>query len=180
MRGGRLAKRQWRQLRKLSETVCQQWQEPDSGIWEIRSAPRHNMHSKVMCWRALDNLLTMHAHGHLSVPVDRLQAVRDTIGEAIEREGYNEEAQSYVQAFGNRMPDASLLRLPGTRSGQGHVQDSAQGFRVGPWMLQGLTGQWHLPDDARHGQSAFGCSLWWPTRPTRHREAIRERCRFPR
>jgi hypothetical protein len=34
-----------------------------------------------------------------------------TLGEVIEAEGYSDEVQSYGQAFGNRMADASLWRL---------------------------------------------------------------------
>ena len=28
--------------------------EPDRGIWEMRGEPRHFVHSKAMCWSALD------------------------------------------------------------------------------------------------------------------------------
>jgi GH15 family glucan-1,4-alpha-glucosidase len=165
IRGGRLAKRQWRQLRELSGTICKHWQEPDSGIWEIRSAPRHNVHSKVMCWRALDNLLTMHANGHLAVPVDRLRAVHDAIGEVIETEGYSDAVQSYVQAFGNRMPDASLLRLPA----QGYIDAAAPRMQSTYIYLKAKlrqNGLWYRyctdgSDGLPSGEGTFGiCSFW--------------------
>ena len=34
--------------------VAARWREPDHGIWEIRDRPRHHVHSKVMCWLAVE------------------------------------------------------------------------------------------------------------------------------
>src|SRR5690606_12892650 len=46
-----------RMLAGFGEVVCRQWQEPDSGIWEIRGPRRQYTFSKVMCWTAMDRLL---------------------------------------------------------------------------------------------------------------------------
>ena len=43
-----------RALAEVADFVARIWRQPDSGIWEVRSAPRHFTHSKVMCWVALD------------------------------------------------------------------------------------------------------------------------------
>lgn len=112
MRGGRLARRQVQSLSELGEVVCEAWQQPDDGIWEARSGAQHHTFSKVMCWRTLDGLLTMHEHGHLEVPAKRFGQVRDQIQAAVEERGYSKEIESYVQAFGNQAADASLLLLP--------------------------------------------------------------------
>lgn len=112
MSGGELARGQLKRLVQLGQRVIELWRQPDDGIWEFRSDRRHYVHSKVMCWRALDNLLTMHEHGHVEVPVERFRRERDRIRDDIETNGFDESCGSYVQAYGSPIADASLLMLP--------------------------------------------------------------------
>jgi GH15 family glucan-1,4-alpha-glucosidase len=51
--GGELTDSNWRFLAGLVDIVCNRWQKPDQGIWEIRDEPRHFTHSKANCWLAL-------------------------------------------------------------------------------------------------------------------------------
>src|SRR5215471_18240168 len=44
----------WVHLAQLIEWVCENWQRPDAGIWEIRGGPREFLYSRVMCWVAID------------------------------------------------------------------------------------------------------------------------------
>jgi hypothetical protein len=44
----------WRFLVDLVDRAAEAWAEPDRGRWEWRGEPRHFVHSKVMCWAALD------------------------------------------------------------------------------------------------------------------------------
>lgn len=111
-RRGRLDRTTARLLVGLGKTVCRRWQEPDEGIWEIRSAPRHHTYSKAMCWVALDRLIRLHEAGRIRAPVDRFRRARDAIRESVESDGYDPEVGSYVTAFGSDEVDASLLLLP--------------------------------------------------------------------
>ena len=45
---------EWRFLRGLVEAARSLWEKPDQGLWEMRGPPRHFVHSKVMCWVALE------------------------------------------------------------------------------------------------------------------------------
>ena len=96
----------------LGRTVCDRWQEPDEGIWEVRSGRFHHTHSKVLCWVALDRLLRLHALRHLDVPVARFRQTAEAIRAAVESEGWNERLGSYTATFGGDTVDASLLVLP--------------------------------------------------------------------
>ena len=49
-KGGRLELDEAKLLIGFGHTVCKQWRDPDSGIWEIRGPKRHYTFSKVMCW----------------------------------------------------------------------------------------------------------------------------------
>lgn len=110
-RGGTLDHFEEKMLVSLGDKVARSWRDPDEGIWEIRSGRHHHTHSKMMCWVALDRLVRLHEHGHVNVPVESLAEERSAIREAIERNGFNEELNSYVSEFGGEVVDASLLLM---------------------------------------------------------------------
>ena len=109
--GGTLARDERRLLVGFGRIVCETWREPDSGIWEVPGARRHYVHSKLMCWSALDTLLKMHEAGCLRVPFDQFVNERTALREAIETQGFvaGTGGGSYVGAFGEDWADASLL-----------------------------------------------------------------------
>jgi GH15 family glucan-1,4-alpha-glucosidase len=88
------------------------WREPDEGIWEIRGARRHFTHSKVMAWVALDRGVSNVELFGLPGDVAKWRSLRKEIHAEICREGFNTEVNSFVQYYGSREPDASLLMLP--------------------------------------------------------------------
>jgi GH15 family glucan-1,4-alpha-glucosidase len=102
----------WRFLTELVDTVARRWRDKDCGIWETRGELRHFVHSKVMCWAAVDMGLKLARECSLEAPTDRWTAVRDDIRAAVEDQGYDHEAGTFVQAFGTKHLDAALLRLP--------------------------------------------------------------------
>jgi GH15 family glucan-1,4-alpha-glucosidase len=111
-RGGYLDADSRRMLIGLGRTVAKRWREPDDGIWEARSARLQHTHSKVLCWVALDRLVTMHERGWLRLPTDQFRTDRDLIRSEIEARGYNEQLESYTSVFEGNELDASLLTLP--------------------------------------------------------------------
>jgi GH15 family glucan-1,4-alpha-glucosidase len=96
----------------LGHTVCDRWREPDEGIWEGRSGRHHHTHSKVLCWVALDRLVTLHEASGARFDVERFRRERDAIRQAVEERGYNPALRSYTQLFDGDTVDASLLTLP--------------------------------------------------------------------
>ncbi|MFL5866601.1 MAG: glycoside hydrolase family 15 protein [Thermoleophilaceae bacterium] len=104
----------WRFLVALVESVLERWRQPDAGIWEWRGEPKHFVHSKAMCWAAVDRGLALAKDCMRKAPERRWKAARDEIRDAIASRGYDEERGVFVQAFGERDLDAALLRLPTT------------------------------------------------------------------
>ena len=102
----------WRFLLDLIDTAAERWQEPDRGLWEIRGEPQHFVHSKVMCWSALNRGIALAERCMRQAPVKRWEKVRDEIWAAVESEGYDDERGVFVQAFGKETLDAALLLLP--------------------------------------------------------------------
>jgi GH15 family glucan-1,4-alpha-glucosidase len=102
----------WTHLRRLADYVCDHWHLPDEGIWEVRGGRRQFVYSKLMCWVALDRAIRL--ADKRSFPADRLRwlATRDQIYEDIMDRGWNEELQSFVQAYDDDTLDASNLLMP--------------------------------------------------------------------
>ena len=99
-------------LADLADTAAARWQEEDQGIWEIRGAPRHFLYSKLMCWVALDRAIALAERLDALDRVDRWQATRDEIADAIMTRGWNEQVGAFTQSFGSHELDASNLMMP--------------------------------------------------------------------
>ena len=108
-RGATLDRDGRRLLRRLTEIVCERWQEPDAGIWEKRGGDRQHVHGKVMAWSALDSALRIADRGHIEVDRPRLEKTRSEIKEAILTRGFDASRNTFVAIFDEEEVDASLL-----------------------------------------------------------------------
>jgi GH15 family glucan-1,4-alpha-glucosidase len=104
----------WRFICDLADAAAQRWDEPDAGIWELRDRPDHFVHSKVMCWAALDRALALAEECMRRGPVQRWKRERDRIARAVERHGYDRGRRTFRRAFGSDDVDGALLLLPHT------------------------------------------------------------------
>lgn len=102
----------WELQRALVEHLETVWDRPDEGIWEVRGKSRHFTHSKVMAWVALDRMIRGVEDFGLDGPIGRWRPLRQTIREDILRRGFSPELNSFVQSYGSKCLDASLLLLP--------------------------------------------------------------------
>ncbi|TCS39379.1 GH15 family glucan-1,4-alpha-glucosidase [Paucimonas lemoignei] len=110
--GNEVDLRYWEFLTDVVNGACRHWAEPDYGIWEFRGEPRHHVHSKAMCWRAVKQGIAIAEGCGLPAPLDDWQSTCDQIRQAIDSQGYDRESGTFVQAFGNTHLDSSLLLLP--------------------------------------------------------------------
>ncbi len=88
------------------------WEQPDEGMWEVRGGRRHFTHSKVMAWVAFDRAVRSVEEFGMSGPVERWGALRDRVHAEVCRNGFDAELASFVQSYGSKELDASLLLLP--------------------------------------------------------------------
>jgi GH15 family glucan-1,4-alpha-glucosidase len=88
------------------------WREPDEGIWEVRGPRQHFTHSKVMAWVAFDRAVKAVEQLGISGELDRWRAIREAIHSDVCRRGFDDELGSFVQSYGSKALDASLLLLP--------------------------------------------------------------------
>jgi GH15 family glucan-1,4-alpha-glucosidase len=102
----------WVKIRTRLEWICDNWQLPDAGIWEMRNRHQHFVYSKVMNWVALDRGIRL--ADKRALPADRAKWMRerDLIYEEVMTKGWNEKRRAFTQFYGSEDLDASLLIMP--------------------------------------------------------------------
>ena len=151
-------------LARVADLVCDLWRRPDYGIWEVRSAPQHFTHSKVMCWVALDRAIRLAEEQDLpSRHVARWKREAAAIQEFVETRCWSERRGSYTRAAGTEDLDASLLMLSTVQYGdsagrrmQGTIDAIMRELRHGPFVYR------YLGDDGLPGSEGcfLNCSFW--------------------
>jgi GH15 family glucan-1,4-alpha-glucosidase len=102
----------WRLERALVDFLESDWDRPDTGIWEVRGPRRHFTHSKMMAWVAMDRAVKAVEQFGLQGPVDRWRRLRDAIHAQVCERGFDAELGAFVQFYGSKLLDASLLMMP--------------------------------------------------------------------
>ncbi|MEU2466683.1 glycoside hydrolase family 15 protein [Streptomyces sp. NPDC012486] len=97
---------------RLIEHLTQRWQEPDEGIWEIRGARRHFVHSKVMAWVAIDRTIRLAEAGALALDPGPLVELRETIHREVCTRGFDPVRNTFTQSYGSQELDAATLLIP--------------------------------------------------------------------
>ena len=153
---------EWTLLEHLEEI----WQEADGGIWEVRGQRRHFTHSKVMAWVAFDRAIKSCEQFGLDGPTDRWRAVRQQIHEDVCNKGFDPDLGSFVQAYGCKNLDASLLMIgvtgflpPSDPRLQGTVQAIERHLMRDGFVMRYETQE--ADDGLPAGEGAFlACSFW--------------------
>jgi GH15 family glucan-1,4-alpha-glucosidase len=102
----------WRLQRGLMEWLESGWKEPDEGLWEVRGARRHFVHSKVLAWVAADRAVRTVEDADFEGPLHRYRALREEIHADVCAKGYDADRQTFTQSYGSRALDASVLLIP--------------------------------------------------------------------
>jgi len=101
----------WKDLSQQIDWVCHNWDQEDEGIWEVRGGRKKFLHSRLMCWVALDRGIKIgQARSFPLNPEWRIQ--RDVIFNSIYENFWNEERKTFVQFEGSDSVDAALLLMP--------------------------------------------------------------------
>jgi GH15 family glucan-1,4-alpha-glucosidase len=111
--GLQVGHRGWTAVRDLLDWLVEHWDQPEEGIWETRGGRQDFTYGRLMCWVAFDRGLRMAtAHGR---PADlpRWTRARDAVYDQIMDRGWDAERQAFVQHYGSRVLDSSLLRMSG-------------------------------------------------------------------
>jgi GH15 family glucan-1,4-alpha-glucosidase len=156
----------WALQKAFLAHLAEIWRAPDRGIWENRGAPRHFTFSKVMAWVAFDRGIKIAEEFELDGPVEQWRAIAQAIHDDVYTRGYDAELGSFVQSYGSKWLDGSLLLIPTTgflppddprivgtvRAIEGRLLADGFVMRYDPAEVEtGLD----------HGEGAFlACSFW--------------------
>ena len=146
------------------------WRRTDEGIWEVRGPPQHFTHSKVMAWVAFDRAVKIREQVGGQVgdadESEALRRIRDDIHQDVCERGFDLGLGSFVQAYGSKSLDASLLLLPlvgflppTDPRIVGTVKAIEQRLFVDGFVMRYDTGE--VVDGLPPGEGAFlACSFW--------------------
>lgn len=112
LHGNELPSTRWPVILELVDTVVQRWRDPDAGLWEIRSDPKHHTFSKFQCWLAIDRAIRIGKDLGVRGPYEAWQQTAEEIRASIEADGFDPELGAFVQAYDHPDLDASILLLP--------------------------------------------------------------------
>jgi len=110
--GGYIGNKDWILLETFVDAACELWPEPDSGIWEVRGGPFHFVHSKVMCWVAVDRGIRLAESLGRTEKVSYWQKAAEEIRNDILSKGWNPEKAAFTQHYDTDALDASALLIP--------------------------------------------------------------------
>jgi GH15 family glucan-1,4-alpha-glucosidase len=102
----------WTIMVKQVEFVVENWRLPDHGIWEVRNEKKEFLHSRLMCWVAMDRAIKIAEHRSFPYPQVTWAAVRDEVYNDIYHNFWNEKRKAWVQYKGAGQVDASVLLMP--------------------------------------------------------------------
>ncbi|MDT3311976.1 glycoside hydrolase family 15 protein [Pseudomonas sp. rhizo66] len=102
----------WQHVREVVDQVCETWQTKDVGIWEMRGEQHHFLHSRLMCWVALDRAIRLASKRSLPAPFAQWDTTRQAIYADIWDNFWDEERGHFVQYKGGTALDGSMLLMP--------------------------------------------------------------------
>jgi len=151
-------------LELLGEQAVHRWNQPDAGLWELRSRNRVHTHSSVMCWAACDRLSKIATQLRLPERARYWRGHAEEIRKAVLREAWNPKVESFTESFGGDHVDASVLLMPELGflpGGEGRFQKTLR--RIDERLRKdGHIFRYEAEDDFGRPETSFiVCSFWY-------------------
>lgn len=161
-RGAPVTPEHWRLVQAMVQAVATRWREPDHGIWEVRGPKRHHVHTKIMCWHAVDRAIRV-ASFIVGRSPDAWHLLREGIREDVLTHGWSENARAFTFAYDCEALDAAVLHIgltglvpPSDKRFRSTVEAIDRTLRRGPVVYR------YLLDDGLPGvEGGFHiCTAW--------------------
>ncbi len=154
----------WRFLISLIDHAVDHCEKPDWGLWEWPGKPQHFVHSKVLCWSALDRGIRLADECMRRAPTRRWKQARDKLRRAIERRGYDRKRGIFVQCYDRPELDAALLLLPTVEFvdwRDERMVRTTEAVRAELHAGDGLLYRYRRRDGLKGREGAFLCCSFW-------------------
>ena len=102
----------WTNLVRLVDWVCDHWQLPDEGVWEVRGGRQEFLYSRLMCWVALDRGIRLADRRSFPYPFEKWRMTRDALYHDMMTTFWDDRRRTFVQHQGVDTVDASTLLMP--------------------------------------------------------------------
>jgi GH15 family glucan-1,4-alpha-glucosidase len=110
--GQPISSAQWDGVSTMVDWVCDHWDQPDEGIWETRGGRKDFLHSRLMCWVAIERAIRMANHRGLPADMWHWRQARDAIYRQIMQRGWSADRQAFAQYLDGDVLDAAVLMMP--------------------------------------------------------------------
>jgi GH15 family glucan-1,4-alpha-glucosidase len=105
----------WDDVCALVDWVCENWDQPDEGVWETRGGRKNFLYSRLMCWVAIERATRMANRRGLPADLPHWRQARDAIYRHIMQRGWSVKRQAFVQHEDDDVLDAAVLMMPLTK-----------------------------------------------------------------
>ncbi|MEV5007910.1 MULTISPECIES: glycoside hydrolase family 15 protein [unclassified Streptomyces] len=164
---------QWDDVSALVEWVCENWDQPDEGVWETRGGRKNFLYSRLMCWVAVERAMRLANRRGLPADLPLWRQSRDAIYRRIMDRGWSAERQAFVQYEDGDVLDAAMLMMPlakfiaPTDPKWLSTLDALTGDLVSDSLVYRYDPQ-ASPDGLRGDEGTFSiCSFWYVEALTR-------------
>lgn len=159
----RAGRAEFAHLEAVGEQAFRVYNQPDAGMWELRTRARIHTSSALMSWAACDRLAKVASALGLPERIRYWRERADTIRAQILRESWSEERQAFAESFGGRDLDASALLMaevnmidPNDARFVSTVDALEKSLCDGPYMRR-----YEAPDDFGKPETAFNICTFW-------------------
>jgi GH15 family glucan-1,4-alpha-glucosidase len=111
-RGLPIAHQGWHSLTQIIDWICDNWDQPDEGVWETRGGRKNFTYGRFQCWVALDRAIRLAERSGRPANITRWVAERDRLYNQVMDRGWNEQAGAFTQHYETEVLDSSLLLMP--------------------------------------------------------------------
>ena len=150
-------------LEHVGERAWKHYDEPDAGLWELRTRQSVHTYSSAMCWAACDRLSNAAHRLGLDDRADFWRTRAETIHQEIETRAWRPDTNRLSATFSGDDLDASLIQLldlrflsPDDPRFLGTLEAVENGLRRGSYMLR-----YDTEDDFGLPETAFNVCTFW-------------------
>jgi GH15 family glucan-1,4-alpha-glucosidase len=102
----------WKQVARMIDWLCDNWDNPDEGIWETRGGQRDFTYGRFQSWVAFDRAIRIAEHRGRPADLARWTRARDAVYAQIMDRGWDSEVGAFTQHYSTKVLDSSLLLMP--------------------------------------------------------------------
>jgi GH15 family glucan-1,4-alpha-glucosidase len=102
----------WIEMANVIDWLCENWDQPDEGVWETRGGRKNFTYGRFQTWVALDRAIKMAANRGRPGNVTKWTVERDLVYNQIMERGWNPRLGAFTQHYDTEVLDSSLLLMP--------------------------------------------------------------------